>query len=708
MKTKQSNKFLPIIVFSLSALIVSVLPAAAQSASQLYRNGIEDQNNEDWYSASQNFLEATHANPVYGDAWFHLSQCTYQLGQYDLALKYLENAEKYTKDSSAVLNLRGLCFISLGKLNQAKEQFNAVLRTYPNDVDARFGLAELELYDGRIAGAQQQFSEALKRDTTNRKALLSLSLVSAQQGNTSAADMYMQQAMRYYSGEAEVHYLAACLCAMRGDFTGAEKRARSAVEINGNYDRAYSLLASVLYFEGRFSDVIDICDFRIGRDRSLASAWYLKGLSQYRLGNISGAISTWTTGLEIDPLDEVMRSALEQLVDENIALEDTRRSAWASYHIKNAHEYAKRYDDAGAGYEYQRALKVDPSNKEARLAYANLLNLSGLHELYLEQLKFLKDNTADEQKTASSVKMNDEIEAYDSILQDSLAKKWNVRPFYLDKTRWKIGVYYTSSQVQLVHADCARITAAAAASLFAGVATTSVETLSNAVNGYGDAYRRARTDGVDYFVIVTPDEGIRDITLNAVMYSGRTGTESGKMSFYSTGNNRYSSVLRRLRAFILEKLPVRGKIIDRSGNDILVDLGKSEGIRNGAVLNIVRKGGLYTADTGTGLTYLNSDIYGTLTVSQTGEEISQGVLSGKGFYDRVNTGDEVVLVALPKQMSAQTAQGDTQNVVPETAPRADASGKAVVSSAEKKKLITEQDFGSRRNPAFIDLIRSVY
>ncbi len=718
-----------------AVLFVSVLVCAlcaaeqSKSASQLFNEGVQAQDDEDWYTASQNFLEAVQANPSYGDAWLHLAQCTYQLGQYDLALQYLDTAERYERGNTALQNLRGVCFIALGRLSDARNTFNAVLKAMPNDVDSRFGLAELELMNGRISGAEGQFLEALKRDPANRKALLSLAFVSAELGKNSAAQNYMNQAMRFYSGEAEVHYLGAGLAAMNGNLAEAERQARTAVEINGSYDRAYELLASVLYSEGKYDDAIDICDFRIGRDRNAANAWYLKGLAQQRLNKASEAVSTWAAGLSIEPLDEVMRAALELQVNKSVPLEDSRRVSWAAYHIKNAKEYAKRYDSTGESYEYQRALKMYPASGEARLAYAGMLEMHGLHELYLEQLKFLQQDKAAGATTdapagtaaakgttvqdAAAVKLTDTIEAYDSLLQDTLAKKWGVQPFYLDKTRWNIGIYYNEGTVQFVHEDNAMITAQAAADMFSGVAVTSVSSQASPVSGFGDAYRKAHSAGEDYFVILSLDEGSRDLTLNGTMYSGRTGTKMKEMSFYGTGNNRYTNVLRRFRSAVLANLPIRGKILDRSGNDLLIDVGRSEMIKNGAVFNIVRKGSMWTADTEVGLTYRNSDILGTLTITDTGEEVSQGVLEKNSFYDRINTDDEVVLLSMPKeatQGAAANSSGGNAAAVVDNAPAANQNGKTIAPSASVKNTvnITAEDLGARQMPAFVELIRSIY
>ena len=60
-----------------------------------------------------------------------------------------------------------------------------------------------------------------------------------------------------------------------------------------------------------FSSSIDLCDFIISRNRNASAAWYLKGTAQAKLGNSEDAISTWDTGLSVNPQDELMRMMLE-------------------------------------------------------------------------------------------------------------------------------------------------------------------------------------------------------------------------------------------------------------------------------------------------------------------------------------------------------------------------------------------------------------
>ncbi len=698
MMNKKIKQALASGIFLLIAVLAPLPPlfaAESKNAVKLYNQAQELQNDDNWYEASEYFLEVVNLNPAFSDAWFHLAECSYHLGQFDLAYQYLESAEKYEKNNSKIQNLKGMILLALGNLEEARSLFTEILKTYPNDVDAHFGLAEIELYDGKFSGAENQYTEALKRQSSNRRALLSLALLCAETGRFTQTENYLRQAMQFYSGEAEVHYLAAIVYMMEANYAEAENHARIAVELKGDYEDAYELLASILYSQNRYSEVIDLCDYLIGKNRKNSSVWYLRGVAEQKLGQNDSAIETWSTGLNIQPQDELMRMMLELTVKDELDLSDTRRKDWAAYHINQAKQYDSRYDKAGATYEYQKALMIDPSNSEARLAYANILEMNGMHELYLSQLNFIKETSEKELSTS----LKDTIEAYDSLLTDSLAKKWKVEPFYLDKIRWNIAVFYTESTSTFNHADSDRLTALACADIFSGVAITSVKTQVTPVSGYAEAFRNARANNFDYFVIVSLSEGQDDLTLNSTMYSARTGTQTSSDRFYATGNNKFSTVLRRFRNSILEKLTIRGKILNRNGKTVLIDLGKSENIVKDAEFKIIKKGCLKIADSGNGLFYKDDDVVGTLTVSQSGEEVSEAVITNHGFYDRINLDDEIVLVSMPNE-------GQESGM--DTVPNADENGNPVVNNDVKGQDLVAEIKKAVERPAILELLRSIY
>ena len=236
------------VFLTLSCFVTASLSASPKlTARQYYDKGLEAEKNEEYHTATQNYMEAVRANAAYTDAWYHLSLVSFYLGEPDLALQYLESAEKTEKDSTRINNLKGMIFLSLGRHSEAEEIFNNLLKKYPNDVNAHFGLAELQLYDGRFSGAKKEYDEAIKRQGDNKKALLSLALLNAYTRDFTDAQNYLRRALNFYSSDPNVHYIASIIYSLKGDLTAAENQARIAVELNGNYTEAYHMLAQILY-----------------------------------------------------------------------------------------------------------------------------------------------------------------------------------------------------------------------------------------------------------------------------------------------------------------------------------------------------------------------------------------------------------------------------------------------------------------------------
>ena len=332
-------KFIALIFTLVFVFNINSLAQPSASAAQLFEQGVAHQRDKNWWLASEKFQEALQKNPVFTESWFHLAQCVYEMDEYEFALTYIDNALKYSGGRPDIMDLKGMTYISLGKLEEAEKVFADVLKKYPNDIDARFGLAELDLFKGRVNGAERLYSDALRRDNGNVKALLSLALISAAERKNESAQKYIDQAMQYHPDDENVYYIAAYLAYHRGNYEEAEKRCLAAIQVNNDFDDGYQLLSLILFAQSRYEDVIDIADYQISKNRENSIPWYVKGLAYEKLGLIEDALATWDSGLECIPEDEIMRSAFENLIVSKIPLEDERRAEWALYHINKAAEY---------------------------------------------------------------------------------------------------------------------------------------------------------------------------------------------------------------------------------------------------------------------------------------------------------------------------------------------------------------------------------
>ncbi len=648
------NRKLKIIFFlSAFALCLSALSGqnaavrnADMTASDLYKRARDFQAHEDWYAAVELYQEALNKNPSYGDAWFSLAECSYELEQYDLAVKYCDSASKYIKNRTDILNLKGFALIGLHKLDEARSVFTEILNRFPNDVEARFGLARLDLFDGKFSTAEHYFLDALKRESKNKKALISLALIAERQGKIEESRLYIHEALRSHSGKPEVYYFAGYLAAKEGNLTEAESRIRTAVLLDGNYDKAYKLLADILFAQKRYAETVDICDFRIAKNNAAVSALYLKGLAFAALGENEKALTAWQNGLNRDPEDEIMRAAFELLIFDTTAVEDPRREKWAAYHIDKAEAYMEKFTAVHALYEYQRALRIQPLNLKARLAYARLLLNKGLSESYLSQLIFLKDEGKADKHIEGI------IESYTSLLQNTLPLQWGIQPFYLDKTRWKTALYTLEQDFSLYHQNAVSVSAGFLADIFNADQFVSVRHISASVSSYAEAFKDARTRGFDFFALLDAAEEERGISLNFDLYSAASGNKLLSMNVYRTGNDRLASALQKIRDDLTSALPHKAKIIARRGSVVLIDYGRKDGAQAEQVFDVYKTGDTGFDGSSLDLKYDEKKRIGTVKLTAIGEDISQGEFKQNGFYDLLALGDEAIPVVKAEESAA--------------------------------------------------------
>lgn len=604
----------------------------------LFKEGQKFQSLGDYFSAMEKYTEAVIENPNYGSAWKALAQCSYNLDEYEMCLDYVSSAEKFMRGDPELSNLAAFSYIGLGNLDEAYSLFSTVLELYPNDPSARFGLAELDIAKGRIPSATDFYLDALKRSPENRKALLSLALVYGEMGNYDMAEEYIQKALQYHSQDPQVHFYSAWLQAKEGKLEEAEGRVRAALKIDPEYDEALELLSSLLYYSKRYSEVIPVTDKRITADRNCASAWYLKARALENLGQIEEAYEIYQSALYSLPGDQFIRTSAEMLITNNFTVEDDRRNEYAGYHFNRAKEFSSQHYLSNSIFEYRRALKLDPYDSDIRQAYAELLRTQGYNERYAGQLEFIINNGN------PSVKVKDAYESYSSLLKRSLSASWGIDSVLLDKTHLSIGLYFLPGSLNGIHPDGEKLTTLFLSESMMHEGTCRIYAPDTPVNSFSEAFRDGRNNGVDYFGLVEFAESENSVKITVTLYVTRTGKIAGKFEVYRTGTDRFYSAVMRLTDSILKALPKRGVVLARSGKNVVVDLGRWDGVAVDSKFNVLGKNSVYVADEGLDFNFNEKNIKGTVTLTDLGEDISQGVFSRTGFYDTLETGDYVIPV----------------------------------------------------------------
>ncbi|MDR2796587.1 MAG: tetratricopeptide repeat protein, partial [Spirochaetaceae bacterium] len=597
------------LVLAAAVVLFVAVTAGAQSprdALYYYNRGQSAMLNEDWYAAVEDFLECLKQNPAHAEGAAALAECYYTLEEYDQALVWVRKARSLSRLNLEVANLEAFILIALGRLDEAAEIVKYVQSREPYNRNALFTAAELDVARGKPGDAVKLFNEAVRRYPDDRRLLVSLALVLGSLGDTETARQYIERAELKHPDDYRVYYYAAYLASRAGHINTAISDAERALSLRPGFIPALSLLASLRYRNGEYEDAAALADRIIAAVHDDSGAWLLKGMAYDSMGRKNDARIILETALGFNGEDEFIRIALEYLVIETTRLEDPQRERWAAYHFDRARGYRSRNLSAEALFEYRRGLRLSPYAKE-RLEYAEILRLQGYPELYLEELKFMRDLGTNERA------VNDQIETYTALLGNSLAKRWNVAMEEI-RPHWNIAIFSVAGQSAFHHTDAAYITSRYIKDILIHDGNINTPDLEMRQNTFASAFRAARDNGrvsgkaVDYFLVVDVLENERDIAVNAELYVARTGALAGAFSVYRTGTDRLRNAARNIVEQLGKALPFRAALLRRAAGEGLIDKGRLDGCREDAVYQIVKKGRVDVRSEGIGLYYAEGDV----------------------------------------------------------------------------------------------------
>ncbi len=640
-----------IVLACIAALIATGAPAFAQDARSTYEEGLRAQATEDYALAVEKFKESLSFNPSFVGPMAGLAQSFLLIGEYDEAYRYVAMARVNDRNNPDLAVLEGRIKIGQGDTAAARVLFSTVLADQPNNVEARMGMSEADIADGRMRTALAGYAQSFKLAPESTRAILSLAQVSDELGDPSSAGRYYELALKSHSSDPHVQLAAARWFSRTGDFPTAEKHAQIALSLAPDMDQARSLLGEIYLQEDRAADAATVLHDVVTRNRDDSFAWYSLGLAYRKGDDITKSLSSFASGLGVRPEDEIARIAQEHTAMDALPMKDAQRATMAVFHLKQGQAQEDRNFLDRALAEYRRALILDPTSRDARVAYARIFRTQGFPDKYLSELSVLA------KLGPTDTFVQDEIESVTSALADSISRSWGYDQHNLDRKRYVIPVFTIASRNRFLHTMASEDSARYFAFLLGGYDSVSVPEGPTLVTGFDDAFRKARAGGSDYFIVLQIDEADRSFSATADMYLSRTAALIGSFTAFRTGNDRVRDSFLKLGGQVAGVLSPRATLLVRKFDQGLIDLGSFQGVKKNDKMVIVRKGGVRLNPDTPGLSFDQKDVLGDFLVTGVDEGVTEGTVRIKGYFDYVNPGDQVVYapkaVARPQVQPAQ-------------------------------------------------------
>jgi tetratricopeptide (TPR) repeat protein len=627
-----------VLIFCLAGLLI---PLAAQNPQiEAYRNARELQEAGRYYAAVEAYTGLVQTYPSYVDPYAGLAESFFMLGEYADALDYIESAIRLRRGDSGLKVLKGRILVGSGRFDQGRELFAQVLKSEPNNIEARLGMAELDVAEGKVGDAMQTYSEALELIPNDRRALLGLLLLSDELERFETSESYVGAAVRYHGDSPQVQVAVARHYMKRGRYEDALYHARLAVSLQPDYYPALIAASqaqlAVMEYAAAVESLTEALRVRPGDPTTL----YTLGTGYAMVGNLEQAIRSYTAVFRTRPDDELTRFALEQLVRRETGEEYPLRRILADYHLKRGADFEERFLLSKALREYRLAVQLLPSDPDYRREFARVYRILGFPARYLRELEVIAA------EGGNGREIEDELEIQRSLQESGVARSWGIDQFTIDRDEYEVGIYLVRDSSRMVHFAGEEVAASRFINLLGTAEHISVPDREYTRAGsYADAFRLSRTGGEDYFGILGFIETERTFTVNLDLYLSANGKLLRRFRVYRTGNDRITEALAKTTSNLEDSLPWRGTLIRRQFDRGLLDLGRFDGLQGGEEFHIVRAGRVRLLRESLGFDYRQEDIVGSFTVDTLDELVSEGTISKKGFFDYVNEGDILILPA---------------------------------------------------------------
>ena len=218
------------------------------------------------------------------------------------------------------LSSRGLAYLDLSKLTEAKADLQEIVRLSPRSSSAMVNLAKVFIAERSNEAALDLYEKALAADAQNFDAASGIVSTSIRLGQTARAHAKTDGLIAVSDGKADVlaalHYLKSTIFSAERNSAAAEKELTTAIGTDENYLPAYSAYAGLLVEQNRTDEAVAQYKKALEK-RPAAQIYTMLGILEDARGNTGESEKAYRKALEIAPETPIAANNLAWLIADN-------------------------------------------------------------------------------------------------------------------------------------------------------------------------------------------------------------------------------------------------------------------------------------------------------------------------------------------------------------------------------------------------------
>lgn len=656
-------------ILALLWMVTLMLPAAigAQSlesprslltgATDALQSAVERYDEDDIAAAADQIRRVIALNPRFGAAHLRLGEALLWLGDYEGAAQALEQARFLRYRGTDLTLLEARLAVLTGDLDSARSLYDRLLAEQPYLETARIGRAILRLADGATDAIVRDLQDLTRRFPENRQLLAALMRIMLERGNTARLREYVNLSLAYHGDSASIQLLAADYAFQMEDYDRAAFHARNAITLAPTLTEAWLILAQTAIHIGDLQRARAHYEELLRVAPENHEAWYARGELLARANRIEEAEQSWNRALEIRPDFELARLALENTALQELAMDAALRARLAEDYRGSGAALQDRFLSRQAERHFRRGLQLNPFDPVLRAAIADLYLQRGWKARYLEELEVIRDRnlTAEVEGALSERELQDRLEIYRAQLRDAPATVWGVDQFTVGRPRTSIYVVARPTGPRtLPGAD--RHIGTYVADLLQGSQQIEIADTTSSGAPVSNVLPEARQAGADLLAVIDVDLKDRSIAVRLQLVETESTRARTDRTFRRSGNGRVDSVARAITEEIETQVEPRGAVVQRRFEEILISLGRIDGIEPEDTIEFTSTPGF--RDLGTGEVTEVDDLVAVVRYEPDGSDnLTVGdyavIIPEDEVENEDDSGEEVNQPQLPEEQTSQ-------------------------------------------------------
>lgn len=588
----------------------------------------------DYRTAVHQYRLALERNPASAQAHAGAALAYYSLGDYGRAREHYARATELDAGFRAARIGLGLSLIRMGRFADAETQLAKVRSADPANPDNNFAYGLLHYHRGNRRLAEQFFERTLRLKPAHTAALIELARLKADDNRFDLAEEYLRRARLIEPGRSDLasvqgHILlrqafAADSDAERADrLNSAAEAFETALRLTPDDFAVERQLAVIELYRNRPEQALMRAESALEANPDDGELQYLAGALAARGGanQAQRAAQHLERALESNPSDGMARLSLEELAigfPDVFPAQGALRRRLAQFRFERAlrAESSRRMDLFEA--HLRRALQLNPMHERALRYELDRLRRAGAYEGFIAALTRMRRMRPDDLNLRTRLEVAlEERRRYMAYRENLIAPEADpdnanyartpARIFVFDLRpeesfpRFPDGPDRLARALQFELGRSGRLRAVDPRLRELALASAREVSSQPGIYAYGVYYRpehlgrieeaeRRSGLGADYIVagsFRSVQDGLR-VQLDLI--DKATASRLDRFTIEASGRDAVTEIMIKAYRRLLEKIPVRGKVIRISGDRVFINIGAADGVKPGDQFRAQRNG----------------------------------------------------------------------------------------------------------------------